>query len=95
MTQIPSFLASDSAPEKSPEQLAAIVRREIADTLKTPGWSHITKFLADAAAAKLVAMRYAKSDFDSRTLFAQHVALTDIASMVTQLALEPQTDDAQ
>jgi len=95
MTQIPSFLAGDAAPEKSPEQLAAIVRREIADTLKTPGWAHITKFLADSAAAKLIAMRYAKSDFDSRTLFAQHVALNDIASMVTQLALEPQTFDAE
>jgi len=95
MTGVPDFLGKDMAPEKSPEQLAAIVRREIADTLKTPGWVHITKFLTDSAAAKLIAMRYAKSDFDSRTLFAQHVALNDIASMVTQLALEPQTDDAQ
>ena len=95
MTQIPQFLDSNDAPNKTPEQLAAIKRREIADTLKSPGWVHIAEFLSKLAEAQLAAMRYAKSDFDVRTHFAKYVMLTDVTSMVTQLALEPQTDDAQ
>lgn len=93
--KVPAFLDADAQPDKSPEELAEIKRREIREMLKTAGWKHIEEFITASAESQLAAMRYAKSDFDSRTCFAKYVVLHDLVAVVNQLASEPQTVSAQ